>query len=396
MSSRPSPLALAAMPNDSREPRLRIPSWPKLTLALLCVVVSASGGLPAAANATVAFNTNSFDPEVWVSANDDGSEATYVGHGLVTQISPDGKLLAYEHGTARGSWELVIYNVATGRRSVRLTRMHSVGENILGETTAFAWSPDSTTVAVLQNERGSSKQALYVIGAQGSDAKTRIATGHFRGVSFSPDGSEVVFGLAQTEGPLPKTDIARAPSTGGSLTSITQDHISGWPLWGPGGQIALSKRSKAKRWKWRGEVWTSAAFDLFVMNRNGGRVKRLTKVGYEAGVFPAFWSPSGEQLVANFESLEKNYAALVTPATATVKPLNPPVSGSGLAGYRAGFAATTLSADGQTVLGCQGTLVDAAQTMATVPLTGGKPTVLDQEAWSPSWSGLRTAGVSAC
>jgi Tol biopolymer transport system component len=367
----------------------------KLIVALLFIALLASIGLPAAASATSAFYTNAYDPEVWASTNDDGTEATYVGHGLVAQISPDGKLLAYEHEAAFAGWELMIYNVATGKRWVRLTHMHTIEGEIIGAS-AFAWSPDSTMVAVLQNERRSREQTLYVIRARGPRAKTRIATGHFRGVSFSPDGKEVVFGLARTPDQPAKTDIARAPVTGGPLTLLTHDHISGWPLWGPRGQVAFSKRSKSKRWRWRGEVRTSALFDLFAMNANGGRVKRLTRVGaYEAGFFPAFWFPSGKRLVANFQSLNKNYAALVDPRSGAVTPLNPPVSGVGLAGFKAGFAGVTLTADEQSVLGCLGT-VDAGRPMASVPVTGGEPTVLNQDAYSPSWSGLSTAGASAC
>lgn len=368
----------------------------KLIVALLFIALLALIGLPSAANATLAFNTNAYDPEVWVSGNDEGMEATYVGHGLVTQVSPDGKLLAYEHEAAFAGRELMIYNVATGRRWVRLTHMHPTGENIVGEITAFAWSPDSTMVAVLQNEPRSGKQTLYVIPARGDDGKARIATGHFRGVSFSPDGKEVVFGLAHSEGPLPKIDIARAPVTGGPITLLTHDHISGWPLWGPQGQIAFSKRSKSKRWKSSGEVWTSGLFNLFVMKANGGRVKQLSRVGiYEAGFFPAFWYPSGKRLVANFQSLSKNYAALVDPKTGTVRPLNPPISGAGHGVGEAGFAAVSLTADEQTVLGCFGSVVFEGPP-ASVPLTGGEPTVLNEHAWSPSWSGLSTVGASPC
>lgn len=373
-----------------------IASRSKLIVALLLIALLASIGLPAAANATLAFNTNAYDPEVWVSTNDDGTEATYVGHGLVTQVSPDGTLLAYEHGAAFAGWELMIYDVATGKRWVRLTHMHTTGENIVGEITAFAWSPDSTMVAVLQNDPQSEKQTLYVIRARGK-GKTRIAAGQFRGVSFSPDSKEVVFGLAHTQGYLANTEIVRAPVTGGPITLLTHDHISGWPLWGPRGQIAFSKRSEAKRWRWHGEVRTSELFDLFVMKANGGRVKRLTKVAhYEAGFFPAFWLPSGKQLVANFESLYKNYAAVVDPRSGAVRPLNPPVSGAGLGVGEAGFAAASLTADEQTVLGCFGSVVFAGRPMASVPVTGGEPTVLNHDAYSPSWSGLPTAGASAC
>lgn len=380
--------------NGESGTRLSIASRSKLTLALLAV---SALSLPTGANATLAFNTDGYDPRVWVSENDDGTEATYVGRGLVAQVSPDGELLAYEHGSAFiDGWGLMIYHVATGKRSVRLTHMHTIKENIVGERTAFAWSPDSTMVAALQNERRSGKQTLYVIQARGG-GKRQIATGHFRGVSFSPDGKEVVFGLAHSGGALPRIDIARAPVTGGPITLLTHDHISGWPLWGPQGQIAFSKRSKSKRWKSRGEVWTSGLFNLFVMKANGRRVKQLTRVGtYETGFFPAFWFPSGERLVANFQSLDKNYAALVDPKSSTVKPLNPPISGAGHGVGEAGFAAVSLTADEQTVLGCFGSVVSAVPPPASVPVTGGEPTVLNEDAWSPSWSGLPTVGASPC
>lgn len=364
-----------------------MPSRSKLIVALLVLALLASIGLPAGASATFAFNSDLFRPEVWVSTNDDGTDATYVGRGLVAQVSPDGKLLAWEHGTASAGWELKIYDVATGERWVRLTHMHSIEKEIVGAS-AFAWSPDSTMVAVLQNERRSREQTLYVIRARGPRAKTRIATGHFRGVSFSPDGKEVVFGLAHTQDQPARTDIARAPVSGGAIRLLTHDHISGWPLWDPQGQIAFSKRSKSKRWRWRGEARTSALFDLFTMNANGGRVKRLSRVGaYEAGFFPAFWFPSGKRLVANFQSLNKNYAAVVDPRSGAVTPLNPP--------GEAGFAAASLTADEQTVLGCFGSVV-AAGRPASVPVTGGEPTVLSNDAYLPSWSGLRAAGAGAC
>jgi Tol biopolymer transport system component len=367
-----------------------------MLFGLLLIGFSALAWGPATANATVAFNTNPPRPEVWVSEHEDGAEPKDLGSGLVVQASPDGKRIAYQHGTHFEGWQLVIYDVATGHRSVRLTHLHQVGESWLGERTAFAWSPDSTEVAAVQKEKRTGRQTLYVIGAEPGGSKARIATGYFRGVSFSPDGTQVVFGFAHGDGPLAKTDIARAPVTGGPITLLTHDHISGWPLWGPGGQIALAKRTKAERYKFEGGTRTSEAFDLYVMRENGGGAKRMTKVGYEAGVFPGFWMPSGDELVANFQSLEKNYAALVTPARGTVKPLNPPISGQGLAGFDAGFAGIGLSADGQSVLGCRGTVVNAIEPMASVPLAGGKPMLIDKSYWSPSWSGVSSAGTSPC
>jgi hypothetical protein len=368
----------------------------KLVVALLVIALVTLLCLPAAANATFAFNTNATRPEVWVSGHEDGTEPTYVGHGLVEQVSPDGKLLAYAHEAGFGGWELTIYNIATGRRWVRLNHVRIEGGKLLGESAGFAWSPDSTMLAVLQNDRQTHKQTLFVMSAWGGDIKTRIATGYFRGVSFSPNSKEVVFGLAHTAAEPAKTDIARAPVSGAPVTLLTHDGISGWPLWGPRGQIAFSKRSGAKQWKLYGEVRTRELFDLFVMKANGGRVKPLTTVAvYEAGFFPAFWLPSGGRLVANYESLEKNYAALVDPGSGKVTPINPPVKQPGGVG-KGGFLAGSLTADGQAVLCCSGSMVDALMPPASVPIAGGSPTALNEDAYSPSWSGVPTLGAGAC
>ncbi len=353
--------------------------------------------LPTTSSATVAFNINSYTPEVWVSPNQDGSEARHVGNGWVGQVSPDGKLVAFEHEEAFSGWELKIYDVTTGQVHVRLTHMRTTSEQTVGEETAFAWSPDSTKVAALQNEPRSGKQTLYVISVRGGKSMTRIARGHFRGVSFSPDGKQVAFGLAHTEGLLPKTDIARAPVTGGPITLLTHDGVSGWPLWGPRGQVAFSKRTKVERFRSYGEPRATEHFDLFTMKANGSQVKRLTTGGsLEAGFFPAFWLPSGNRMVANFESFAINYAALVGPKSGGVTPINPPIDGSHRGVGESGFLAASLSADGQTVLGCFGSVVFANPPMASVPITGGEPTVLSEEFTSPSWSGVPAVGTSPC
>jgi Tol biopolymer transport system component len=374
-----------------------VASGSKPIVALLFAVLLASTGMPATANATVAYNTYDTNSEVWVSKSDDGAEATRVGNGWVAQVSPDGKLLAYEHKEAFVGWELMIYNVETGKRWVRLAHMHPTSENTVGEVTAFAWSPDSSMVAVLQNDRGSGTQTLYVMNARGRPAKARIATGHFRGVSFYPDGKEVAFGLAHTEGLLPRTDIVRAPVTGGPIKLLTHDGISGWPLWGPRGRIAFSRRTNVERWRSYGEPRASEHFDLFAMKANGGRVKRLTTGrSLEAGFFPAFWLPSGNRLVANFESLNLNYAAVADPGKGTLRPINRPVEAFHLGVGEAGFLAASLSPDGRTVRGCFGSVVFAEPPMASVPLRGGEPTVPNEDFFSPSWGGLSTAGASPC
>lgn len=353
--------------------------------ALLLIGLLAMVCVPTTSSATVAFNISSYTPEVWVSPNEDGSEARHVGNGWVAQVSPNGKLVAFEHAEAFTGWELKIYDVATGQVHVRLTHMITTSEQTVGEETAFAWSPGSNKVAALQNEPRSGKQTLYVIGVRGGKSMTPIARGHFRGVSFSPDGKQVVFGLAGAGGAQAKTDIARASVDGGPVKLLTHDQASGWPLWGPRGQIAFVRRTKPER------------FDLYVMKANGRGIRRLSNVGRnEAGLFPAFWLPSGNRLVANFESFDTNYAALVNPKKGGLSPINPPIDGSQHGVGESGFLAASLSPDGQTVLGCFGSVVFANPPMASVPITGGEPTVLNEDFTSPSWSGVPAVGNSAC
>jgi hypothetical protein len=51
-----------------------------------------------------------------------------------------------------------------------------------------------------------------------------------------------------------------------------------------------------------------------------------------------------------------------------------------------------VSEDERTVLGCFGNVLFVDPSMASVPITGGEPTVLNEDFYSPSWSGLPTAG----
>jgi len=64
---------------------------------------------------------------------------------------------------------------------------------------------------------------------------------------------------------------------------------------------------------------------------------------------------------------------------------------SELEGPRSGHRTRSIR---RSVLGCFGSVVFAGPPPASVSVTGGEPTVLNEDAWSPSWSGLRTVGAS--
>jgi Tol biopolymer transport system component len=346
-----------------------MPTLPKLKLVPALVAVVALLVVPTAAQATLAYSTHLFHPHV-VVAKDNGKGAKAIGAGTNAKVAPNGKLVAFERETkGQKGPEMKLYDVATGKTRTIFSPWR--------ESYTFAWSPDSSMVAALSGgELG--KRTLYVIDVE-SGKKTRIASGYFNGVSFSPDGEEVVFGLATTENYPAKTDVFRDPVTGGPTSTLTHDGISGWPLWGPQGQIVFVKQLNAKQRKY------GPKNDLFLMNADGKSVKRLTHTKVDqltAGLFPTAWSASGNQLLAEFGGQDTSYAVAVNPKTGKEKNLSPDNT-------ETGFAGVALSADGKTALGYIGGYEGGGNSLkiASVPYKGGKAKVIVKGGFNPSWGG---------
>jgi Tol biopolymer transport system component len=345
-----------------------MPTSPKLKLTVALVAVVSLLAVPAAAQATLAYTTNVFHPHVTVAQNN-GKGAKRIGAGTNPKVSPDGKLVAFEREPANGKGpEMKLYDVATGKTTTIFSPWR--------ESYTFAWSPDSTMVAALRGgELGT--RTLFVVNVETRKA-TRIATGYFNAVSFSPDNAEVVFGLTSKEFGG-KMNIVRDPVTGGPTSTLTHDGISGWPLWGPQGQIVFVKQLNAKGRKY------GPKNDLFLMNANGKGVKRLTHttVGdLVFGLFPTAWSASGNQLLTEFGGQDTSYAVTVNPKTGKEKNLSPGNS-------ETGFAGVALTPNGKTVLGYIGGFEGGSTSLkiASVPYKGGKPKVLVNGGFSPSWGG---------
>lgn len=343
---------------------------PKSKLIPALLVVAALLALPAAANATLAYTTNLFHPHIWVAKSDNGKGAKAIGAGSNAKVSPDGELVVFEREAKKGGPEMKLYNVATGKTKTLLSPWR--------ETYTFAWSPDSTMVAALRGgELGT--RTLAVIDVE-TGKQTRIATGYFNAVSFSPNSKELVFGFEASENDYPpKTNVVRAPVAGGPTSPLTHDGVSGWPLWGPTGQIVFVKQLNAKQRQY------GPKNDLFLMNANGKGVKRLThtKVGaLVQGLFPTAWSSSGKQLLANFGGQDTNYGVAVNPKTGKETSLSP-------SNMETGFVGVALTANGKTVLGYLGGYEGpgAQLKIASVPYKGGKPKILVSGGFSPSWGG---------
>ena len=344
-----------------------MPTLPKSKLIPALLVAAALLAIPAA-DATLAYTTNVFHPHVWVAKNDNGKGAKAIGAGTNAKVAPDGELVVFEREAKKGP-EMKLYDVATGKARTIFSPWR--------ESYSFAWSPDSTMVAALRGgEIGT--RTLYVVDVETGKA-TRIATGYFAGISFSPDSKEIVFGLAAGESYPLKSDIYRYPLAGSAAHALTHDQISGYPLWGPTGQIVFVRQLGAKQRKY------GPKNDLFLMNANGKGVKRLTHTKVDPltqGLYPTAWSASGNQLLAEFGGQDTSYAVAVNPKTGAEKSLSP-------GNTETGFVGVTLTPDGKTVLGYLGGYEGPGSQLkiASVPYKGGKPKILVRGGFSPSWGG---------
>lgn len=352
-----------------------MPTMKKLSLVLSALVLAALFVVPAAAQATLAYVKNSMHPTVF-TANDDGSGARKLVPGENPHVSPDGKIVALlKQGSSLKSQPEMVLAPADGSAPptvlVKGWRMPEV----------FAWSPDSKlVVAVLGPELG--KQRLVLIDTE-TGAQRTLAHGFFNGVSFSPSGGELVYGMAGSEKFPPRSDLYRIevlPPGAVSVKAVvpqrlTKDQNSAYPLWGPQ-KIVFVKTLDAKKRKY------GPKNDLYLMNPNGKGVKRLTHTKVDPllqGLFPTAWSASGNQLLAEFEGQDTSYAVKVNPKTGGEKPV--------AKAAEQGFVGTALSSDGKFVLGYTGGFDPGAKhDVMSVPYAGGKGKVLAKNAFLPDWS----------
>jgi Tol biopolymer transport system component len=329
---------------------------------------------PAFADATLTFVRNPLlKPTVWL-ANDNGSKAHKLGAGTNPHVSPDGQTVAYSPLKGGSFSSQLVVSPADGIAPPRRLL------NNWREPYELDWSPDSSTIAALRGpELG--KRALVLIDVT-TGLQNVVAKGFFQGVSFAPDGSELVYARAAREAFPLRSDVYRFQIPIGQPlryippVRITHDHRSLDPLWGPTGKIVFVKLLAAKQRR------NGPKNELYLMNPAGKGVQRLThtKVGpLLQGLSPTQWSANGKRLLAELGGQDTSYAVTVNPQTGAQRPL--------VEATEQGFIGTALSSDGKLVLGFSGGFEPGpGHGVATIPYSGGKPKVLAKNAYEPSWS----------
>jgi hypothetical protein len=337
---------------------------PSLRLTALVLALVALLAIPAAANATLTYTKGNSKPKVYIAENN-GSGAKPIGAGRNSCISPDGETVIYERETKQGS-EMRLYSVAV-KKSQRLL-------NPWTESFVFAWSPDSTKIAALTGSLNG-PQTLLVIDTA-TMKRTKIATGYFNGVSFSPTSEELVYGVSNTFDYPPKSTLYREGIDGTGKVALSHDNISAYPLWGPKGQIVFVRQLGAKTRKY------GPANQLFVMNEDGEQISQVTHTKVNAfaqGLTPVAFSANGARLLAEFGGQDQGYGVAVSLVSGAEKKLTDDPE--------TGFQGSALTADGSTILGT----VDLGfgpshPKVVTMPWGGGPEKLLVTGAYYPSWS----------
>lgn len=341
-----------------------MPTLPKSKLIPTLLVVAALLALPAAANATLTYTKGFEKPRVYV-ANDNGKGGKSIGLGRNSHVSPDGETVIYERDTNNGA-EMRLYSVKAGK-SERLL-------NPWRESFVFAWSADSSQIAALRGGLNGPATLLVINVATGR--RTQIGTGYFNGVSFSPDGTQVVYGVSQSPNYPPKSDIFRDLVETGRTKKLSHNGTSAYPLWSPTGQIVFARQLGAKQRQY------GPKNELFVMNEEGQQISQVTQTEVNPlaqGLTPTAFSENGRRLLTEFGGQDQSYAVTVNMVSGAERALtnNP----------ETGFMGAAISPDGTTVLGTTGLGFggNPRPKVVTVPFNGGRQTVLVTEAYEPSW-----------
>jgi hypothetical protein len=337
---------------------------PKLKLPVLILALVAFLAIPAAAQATLTYTKGLSKTKVYIAENN-GKGAKSIGTGRNSHISPNGETVVYERETKQGG-EMRLYSVPV-KKGQRLL-------NPWSESFVFAWSPDSTMVAALTGGLNG-PQTLLVINVE-TMKRTKIATGFFNGVSFSPTSEELVYGVSNTfDYPL-KSDLYREGVDGTGKVALSSDKNSAYPLWGPKGQIVFVRQLEAKTRKY------GPANQLFVMNEDGEQISQVTHTKVDPlaqGLTPVAFSANGARLLTEFGGQDQGYGVAVSLDTGGEKKLTDDPE--------TGFQGSALTADGSTILGTTGLGFGPSHPkIVTMPWGGGPEKLLVANAYFPSWS----------
>lgn len=339
-------------------------------IASLVVAVASLGVAPAAlgsGNAVgLAYLTGGFkgNPAVWL-ASANGAHPRRLVAGGIPSLAPDGKVVALSSGP--GTTALVLYTSA-GAVDWKFFNAKQVSAGSL------AWSPDSRYLAVgltdVNDFKTVGKSGVAVIDTT-TGTSTMLASGYPWGVSWSPTGDTLVYGLASSQSANPSVNLYSDNPAGTKRTQLTHDGHSGNPVWGKRG-IAFDRIKNRPKW--------APAYQIYLLRHGHFQQITHTKPGLlVSGLAPIAVSADGTRLAADYVGQDTDSGYTVNLVTHKVTQLR--------AGQQ-NVTAWGISRDGKRVLVSVGGFQGPPSTgnVETMPFGGGKPTLLVAHGDNPSWN----------
>lgn len=154
-----------------------------------------------------------------------------------------------------------------------------------------SWAPDGTWIAY--SARTDSTTSIHAVRPDGSEDRvlhTEGAEGTFSifSVHFSPDGTQLLFDRGTDSG----FDIFMMKTDGSDVQRLTTTGIDYDPYWSPdGSQIVFTREDDSSA-----DENTTPTSDIFVMDADGGNVQRLTEAQPQDTFLGAVWSPDGTKI----------------------------------------------------------------------------------------------------
>lgn len=327
----------------------------KAPLAIVAAVVIAlvpAAAAPAAVAGRLAYVTainNNTSTATWV-AGANGQNGMQLTQGDAPIISPNGQLVALV--TATSTQAVAVFSV----NGTLLARFP-------GAEGPLTFSSNSRYLAMQKN-------GLQVADLS-SGAVRQIARGTLQGVSFAPSGSRLVYGLSKSQQLNSPVNLYTVNANGTSRKQLTTNGRSANPVWGSRG-IAFDRVT------FRG-VNAAPVSQIYVLN--GGRARQITNLKPPtllSGLVPMAIASDGVHMVAAYTGEDTDQAWTVNLKTKKLVRL------------RSGNKYVTpwgISRDGKRVLVALGGFEGPPTgSVATIPFSGGKATVLVNRAGEPSWN----------